>query len=196
MSRIKILVLLAAGLGALFYITTFLKSGASWEKFVDDGISAYSEGDLAGAEKSFLQAMKVASSFQPDDPRIHFTLNNLIEIYRLRFKYREAEPLIKRILEFDEKALGADHPNVAASLTRLAKNNFRQGKYKEAEALYQRALIIWETSLGKEHPLVGLVLESKADLLHKTGRHEQAAQIEKRAGEIRRKDEAESKANP
>ena len=41
-----------------------------------------------------------------------------------------------------EKALGREHPNVAASLNNLAALYDTQGKYAEAEPLYQRALAI------------------------------------------------------
>ena len=34
-------------------------------------------------------------------------------------KYDEAEPLFRRSLAMDEKALGADHPDVAIGLTNL-----------------------------------------------------------------------------
>ena len=34
-------------------------------------------------------------------------------------KYDEAEPLCKRALAIDEKALGAEHPDVAAGLNNL-----------------------------------------------------------------------------
>ncbi len=48
------------------------------------------------------------------------SLNNLAELYRTQGQYAQAEPLHKRSLAIREKALGPDHPSVAASLNNLA----------------------------------------------------------------------------
>ena len=72
------------------------------------------------------------------------TLNNLANVYRDQGKYGEAEDLLKRALAIREQALGANHPDVAASLVNLANVYRDQGKYGEAEGLYKRALIIAE----------------------------------------------------
>tara|TARA_Y100000588_G_scaffold284755_1_gene302368 strand:- start:285 stop:785 length:501 start_codon:yes stop_codon:yes gene_type:complete len=44
-------------------------------------------------------------------------LNNLAGLYRYQGHYEDAEPLYKRALAINEKALGPDHPATAASLT-------------------------------------------------------------------------------
>ncbi len=41
-------------------------------------------------------------------------------LYQAQGKYAEAEPLYKRALAIDEKALGPEHPNVANDLSNLA----------------------------------------------------------------------------
>jgi hypothetical protein len=48
--------------------------------------------------------------------------------------------------------LGADHPDVAASLNNLAGLYRAQGRYGEAEPLYRRSLQIVEQQLGADHP--------------------------------------------
>jgi len=50
-------------------------------------------------------------------------------------KYADAEPLYKRSLAIREKALGPEHPDVAASLNNLAELYRAQGKYAEAEVI-------------------------------------------------------------
>ena len=82
------------------------------------------------------------------------SLNNLASIYFLQGKFAEAEPLYKRSLTIWEKALGPDHPNVAASLNNLAELYYDQGKYSEAEPLFNRSLAIRERALGPDHPNV------------------------------------------
>ena len=69
-------------------------------------------------------------------------LNNLALLYDDQGRYAEAEPLYKRALAIDEKALGPDHPDVAQSLNNLAALYDDQGRYAEAEPLYKRALAI------------------------------------------------------
>ena len=54
----------------------------------------------------------------------------------------------KRSLAICEKALGPDHPDVAASLKFLAILYDRQEKYAEAEPLYKRSLAIYEKALA------------------------------------------------
>ncbi len=48
-------------------------------------------------------------------------LNNLANLYHAQGKYAEAEPLYKRALAIVEKALGPEHPHVAARLNNLAQ---------------------------------------------------------------------------
>jgi tetratricopeptide (TPR) repeat protein len=59
-------------------------------------------------------------------------------------RYSEAEPLYKRSLAVVEKALGHDHPKVAAVLNNLAEVFRKQGRYEDAEPLYKRSLAIKE----------------------------------------------------
>ncbi len=48
------------------------------------------------------------------------SLTNLAILYQTQGRYAEAEPLHRRALAIREKALGPDHPDVAASLNNLA----------------------------------------------------------------------------
>ena len=73
-------------------------------------------------------------------------------LYRDQGRYAEAEPLYKRALAISEKAIGPEHPDVAASLGNLGKLYQAQGRYAEAEPLYNRALLISEKVLGADHP--------------------------------------------
>jgi tetratricopeptide (TPR) repeat protein len=68
------------------------------------------------------------------------TLNNLAELYKEEGRYADAEPLYKRVLAINEKALGPDHPSVALALNDLAELYKEEGRYADAEPLYKRAL--------------------------------------------------------
>ncbi len=91
-----------------------------------------------------------------------------------------------------EKALGPEHPQVAAGLNNLALLYKTQGKYTEAEPLYRRALAIVEKALGPEHPNAAQVLGNYAELLRKTNRDAEAAKLEARAKAIRAKNAAQN----
>src|SRR5262249_44737991 len=56
-----------------------------------------------------------------------------------RAQYAEAEPLYKLALDIYDKAHGAEHPDVAASLSNLALLYHNIGSWDEAESLYQQA---------------------------------------------------------
>jgi CHAT domain-containing protein/Tfp pilus assembly protein PilF len=69
-------------------------------------------------------------------------------------QYNEARPVGERIVALREKALGANHPDIAQVLNDLAFLYNIMGDDKRAEQLYKRALEIWEKTLGPEHPVI------------------------------------------
>ena len=92
-------------------------------------------------------------------------------MYQDQRKYPEAEGLLKRALVIREKALGANHPDVAQTLNILASLYRAQGKYSEAEGLYKRALAIREKALGANHPDVGQTLNNLALVYRAQGKY-------------------------
>ena len=67
------------------------------------------------------------------------SLNNLALLYYAQGHYAQAEPLFKRALEINEKALGPDHSRVATGLENLAGLYIATNRDKEAEPLEERA---------------------------------------------------------
>ncbi len=57
-------------------------------------------------------------------------------------RYAEAEPLFQRALAIDEKALGPEHPDVAASLENYAALLRQTARADEAERMEARAKAI------------------------------------------------------
>jgi CHAT domain-containing protein/tetratricopeptide (TPR) repeat protein len=102
-------------------------------------------------------------------------------------RYAEAEPLYKRSLAIREKALGPDHPDVAASLNNLALLYDQQGRSVDAEPLYKKALAIWEKTLGPDHPDVATSLNNLALLYDAQGRYAEAEPLYRRSLVIREK---------
>ena len=73
-------------------------------------------------------------------------LSNLANLYSKQGKYTEAEPLYNRSLAIYEKALGPEHPNVAATLGNYAKLLREMNRDAEAEKMEARAKAIREQS--------------------------------------------------
>ncbi|NIQ03685.1 MAG: tetratricopeptide repeat protein [Nitrospinaceae bacterium] len=175
MSKTKILAIVVGVVGTLLYLkTTFFPPVPPWEAHTRAALEAYQTQNYSEAETQLTAALKEAEQFPQGDYRLAETLRNLAEVYQQQSKYAEAEPLLKRSLEIEEKNLGADHPNVAGHLTNLGTNYRRQKKFKEAEPLYRRALEIWEKALGTKSSLVLFALKNYRDLLHEMGREAEA----------------------
>lgn len=109
-----------------------------------------------------------------------------VQLYKAG-RYDEAVLLAERALSIKEKALGAEHPDVAVSLNNLATLYYTKNDYGHAEPLYQRALSIREKALGAEHPAVATSLNQLATLLYSRGDYLRAEPLYQRALAIREK---------
>jgi tetratricopeptide (TPR) repeat protein len=94
---------------------------------------------------------------------------------------RASESYVER-----EKALGAQHTEVACSLNNLALLHYLRGEYGKAEPLYHRALAIWELALG-QHPDLAFAISNLAVLYFDLGEYEKAEPLYQRALAIRQK---------
>jgi tetratricopeptide (TPR) repeat protein len=77
---------------------------------------------------------------RPRAPRLATRLNNLAGLYRDTGRYAEAEPLYRRALTILEKALPADHPNLATARKSYARLLDQLGRTDEAIALRAQAV--------------------------------------------------------
>jgi tetratricopeptide (TPR) repeat protein len=102
-------------------------------------------------------------------------------------QYAEALPLCKCALRISEKALGPEHPEVAATLNNMALLLDSQGKYFDLLPLYERALRISEKALGPGHPSVAATLNNMALLLQMQGKYVDSLPLYERALRIKEK---------
>ncbi|PUB72155.1 MAG: hypothetical protein DBP03_18505 [gamma proteobacterium symbiont of Ctena orbiculata] len=115
-------------------------------------------------------------------------LKNLVAYYLSAIgRYKEAEPLVRKTLEINQRVLGEDHPDTAASYNNLAYNLKTQGRYEEAEPLYRNALEICQRVLGEDHPDTATSYNNLAYNLHAQGRYEEAEPLNRQALEIRQR---------
>jgi len=99
------------------------------------GVTEFYAGNYINAESWYEKAIELA----PDDPRI---LNDTGVAFLECAKYTEAEALMRRALEIDEKSFGKDHPEIAIDLNNLAGLLQETNRFSEAESLMHRALQI------------------------------------------------------
>jgi tetratricopeptide (TPR) repeat protein len=114
-------------------------------------------------------------------------LNDYASILRILGNYDAAEPLYRRALQIREKHLGAEHPEVAASLNNLAALLHDQGKYAAAEPLIRRALQIAEKQHSTDYSHVATGLNNLASLLQAQGKYAAAEPLFRRALQINEK---------
>ncbi len=126
-------------------------AGSPWESYIRAGEAAYEQCHYAEAEKQFLAALHEAEKFGPEDPRLATSLNNLVELYHDQGKYTVAETLYKRLLTISEKALGAEHPDVAQTLENYAGLLREMWREEDASIMEARAKAIREKN-AQENP--------------------------------------------
>ena len=101
-----------------------------------------------------------------------------------RVQDAEAEPVLRRALEIDERSLGKEHPDVARDLNNLGLLLQETNRLQEAEPLMLRALKIDENIFGPDHPTVAIRLNARGVWLLKNNRFAEAEPLLRRALEI------------
>ena len=103
--------------------------------------------------------------------------HNLGGIEHARGRYAAGEPHARRSVALREKALGANHPVVAADVAALAALVEGRGRLDEAARLYERALAVFRRTLGPRSAEVGLNLGGLAALRQRQGRTREAERL-------------------
>jgi CHAT domain-containing protein/Tfp pilus assembly protein PilF len=134
-----------------------------------------------------LALQKARARFSDPDTSVALALDVLGKCYYHAADYSRCESLWSEALAVRERALGEDHPRVAASLNSLAILWSSQDRYTEAELLWKRALAISEKTLGHDHLQVATSLNGLAILWGKQGKYAQAESLYQRALAIREK---------
>ena len=153
-----------------------------WERYMNNGVTAYHQGKYAEAEKQVTAALKIAKDhFRPVDERLYRTLNQMALIYEKTGRYTAAVQLFEKAIAMGEKSLGANHRKLVESLDNLAGVYERLGRYDDAERIYVRTLAIKEKILDPENPRLALDANKLASLTQRQGRYAEAEPLYKRA---------------
>ncbi|MBI3515281.1 MAG: CHAT domain-containing protein, partial [Proteobacteria bacterium] len=131
----------------------------------------------------------------PDHPELLPCLERVSEIFARADRRTEAEPYYQRLrvmrvkvptdlLAEQERTLGPDHLEVAATLDRLAGVYDLEGRDDLVEPFYRRSLAIREKALGPDHPDVVASLKRLAGVNRLLRRAEVAEALYRRVAEI------------
>ncbi len=115
-----------------------------WEVTSNEGLGLYHLGDFANAESKLTDALREAEQFGERDPRLWRSLSNLAMVCQDRGKFIEAEKLMRRSLELDERFLPPNDTEIAIALNNLASVLHATARDSEADPLLRRALTIME----------------------------------------------------
>ncbi|KAJ7601577.1 P-loop containing nucleoside triphosphate hydrolase protein [Roridomyces roridus] len=119
--------------------------------------------------------------FGKDNPDTLTAMAHVAATYRRQHLHKEAEPLVRSVLEQCQKLLGNDHPETLSAMANHAANlaaTYRQqGQYQEAEPLQVSVLEHRQNALGDDHPDTLSAMANLAMILHSTGRHQAAEKL-------------------
>jgi tetratricopeptide (TPR) repeat protein len=113
-------------------------------------VSARSYTSLAGldpahADSYYKKALEAEESFDgPDHPRVALLLNRLALTLAQKENFRDAEPLLRRALAIQRKALGPTHFDTAGTLVNLGSLLQNLHRAAESERLEREAISILE----------------------------------------------------
>ena len=122
-----------------------------WINENNAGNYAYGARQFDEAEKHFTAALKIAEESGAPDEHLIKSLETLIELYKSRCKWAQAEPLCRRYVRAIERLRGPKSLTIAEKLDDLASLDSLMAKFSDADSAYQRSLAIREKALGPDH---------------------------------------------
>jgi hypothetical protein len=129
--------------------------------FMEQASAALGQGDYPQAERLFKNALELLDNNHAEDAQeTAVCLQNLAEIYYLSGQLHEAIPCYRRLLSIGERILGEGHPDVLATMFRLALTYDAVQMPKEADEIYKQVTNSAERSLGLDHPFSNKIRES------------------------------------
>ena len=156
------------------------------------------EGLKDQAERTYASAMAINEKLAgPERNQMGYArmLNPqyLLDFYRSENRLKDAEPLLQRVLEIQERSLGEHNRFVVQTLTALTAIYKQEGRNDEALPLYERILAIQEALLGPDHPQLISPLSDYANILRTLHNDAKAARVQARIDMISRAQQSEQK---
>ena len=137
-------------------------------------------GNMAQTESMEARLKKIRAA-DPAQKQRWQQLSAQVEELSQNGRYADAVGVAKEALKVAEETFGANHPNLARSLSDLAELYRVTGQLAQAESLHQRALSIREKALGPRHPDVAQSLSTLGHLYKAQGNFAKAKASYERA---------------
>jgi tetratricopeptide (TPR) repeat protein len=102
-------------------------------------------------------------------------------------RWREAEEMMKVVVEMRKKPLGDDHPDTLQSMNNLGSTYSRQGRWREAEELGVRVMETKKRVLGEDHLDTLESMNNLTITYSRQGRWNEAEEIGVRVMETRKR---------
>ena len=142
-------------------------------------------GDLAGAERTYLQVVEMDVALLGEDhPETASARENLGNVYARMKRFDRTAALLEKVLAARRRVLGDDSEPVARSLANVATVHKLAGELDAAAKAYPEAIDRLTKRLGEEHPDVGLTLLGYGDTLRQQKKYAEAEVPLRRAVEI------------
>lgn len=149
------------------------------------GMACKYQGKYGDGRRAYLRALALADLGPERRSTIASLYHNLAGLEHMRGRHRRAEPLARHAVAIRERALGADHSDVARDLAALAAIVDGRGRHAEAEALHRRALALFEAR-GERRDLAA-ALGNLAACLHAQGKRGEAESLAAQASAMSRR---------
>ncbi len=135
------------------------------------------------------EALSLAEqSFGPDDQSTLATVDYLSVFYARQARYKEAVPLLERLVATRERILVKDHPSTLVTIISLAFNLEMLGRFPEAEPLRKRVFDAQVLALGRDHAATLAAESYLANVYVKLGQYAAAEQLRTHAFETFERD--------
>ena len=106
-----------------------------------------------GAAEARVEGLLAASvGADPPSPERIELEGVLAEAYARQRRWPEVEAAAERVLAYQRRSLGPNHPELARTLTTLGNAEGRNKRYAEAQISLEEALALRRRVLGEEHP--------------------------------------------
>jgi tetratricopeptide (TPR) repeat protein len=128
---------------------------------------------------------------RPSAERVDYTssvkLKEDARQFLAKAQYKQAEPLLRRVLEIRRRVLGDEHPDTAHSYHNVGGSLFAQRRYAEAEPFFSKSLEILHDVLEEDHPETAVCYTNAAGNLQSQGKPAEAEPLFQKALEISRR---------
>jgi serine/threonine protein kinase/tetratricopeptide (TPR) repeat protein len=143
-------------------------------------------GDDSAARSHYARAVAIFEEASPGNPELGRFLDRLAWATLQQGDTAAARGLFERSLALRERALGAEHHDVAESSAGLAECARRQGRPVEAAQLFERSMVLCRRPDGGYFPQAIDTLDRYVVLLRETGQKARADEMEALAASIRK----------